>query len=110
MFEELNLKLGEPNQGAVAFKSSEKMCFTCQNPSHIASFYPNHNDITQKAFFKKIAVKCPSTQNKEVGLNKIQHITCKVCRKINHASKDCYFQNKNCYRRKQIYFLARNTD
>lgn len=97
---------GTEKETPVAFKATERKCFKCDRPGHLAK------DCKSK-FSSASAKKC-FTCNKQGHLAKDcfkkinkNREACKICKKTNHVEKDCFFRKKNEDKsQEKVSFLA----
>lgn len=108
--EENRLVATDSKQDAVAFKSTEKKCYKCNNGGHLAKACKiNKGNIQEIHCFKcngqgHMAKFCKKEDNSGGA------IKCRICKKNNHSEKDCYFRKSktddNTAAKNKVSFLA----
>lgn len=101
--EEARHKENLDDYNQVAFKSDIK-CFKCNEPNHIARYCKNKNRDTSKI-----------GHNQKIGFHKQakfqnERNICTICKKNNHAEKDCYFKKKHETANQKVSFLTMNCE
>ncbi|XP_076661161.1 uncharacterized protein LOC143365143 [Halictus rubicundus] len=85
--EENRLKLEETAQENLAFKSSIKKCYKCNGLNHIAKYCRQKS--AERNYFKDRIEEKPKTNT---GNHSRNNQRCSICKKTNHAERDCYFR------------------
>lgn len=95
----------ETNETPVVFKATEKGCFKCGNPSHIARFCRNSVNTENKN--KINCFRCSGTGH--LSKQCVKKTFCTICKKNNHNENACFFRKSKTGREnkeKAVTFMA----
>ena len=90
--EESRCHLEEPKTESLAFRANELACFKYKKNQNISRYYGNKNSDEKRCFKCNSNTHLANLCSKTLGNNSRQ--CCRICKKNNHAEKDCFFSSR----------------